>query len=306
MSSSESLIYDLKTNYFQSQEKENELVKLLIERDFGPNQKISFLENVSKLQANTDEDGTCVPLLSSEFENFIFSNKEKIQESITKVQNSTPEFKVGYFGYETLFQKYLLKTYDMKYRETIDNFLIRIALYIWKDKNNFTQFEKMYASLRRQRYIMATPTLFNSGCSSAQLCSCFLVGGLEKDSIESIFDTIKQAALISKHAGGLGMWAHSIRCNESRIRGTNGKSNGIIPLLKTLESTVKYIDQGGGKRAGSLAVYLEPWHADIFDFLLLKRNTGADERRCRDLFFSPLDSRLVYEEGNRRRRLLLI
>ena len=134
-------------------------------------------------------------------------------------------------------------------------------------------------------YTHATPTLFNSGLKMQQLSSCFLIG-MEDDSIEGIFNTIKDCALISKTAGGIGMHAHNIRGSGSRIKSTNGKSNGLIPFLKIFNETAKSVDQGGGKRKGSFAVYLEPWHADIEKFLELRKNTGAEEFRARDLFYA--------------------
>ena len=134
-------------------------------------------------------------------------------------------------------------------------------------------------------YTHATPTLFNSGLKMQQLSSCFLIG-MEDDSIEGIFNTIKDCALISKTAGGIGMHAHNIRAGGSRIKSTNGKSNGLIPFLKIFNETAKSVDQGGGKRKGSFAVYLEPWHADIEKFLELRKNTGAEEFRARDLFYA--------------------
>jgi ribonucleoside-diphosphate reductase alpha subunit len=162
---------------------------------------------------------------------------------------------------------------------------MRVALTVSGDVFNFDKVKETYDSLSNGYYTHATPTLFNSGLKMQQLSSCFLIG-MEDDSIEGIFNTIKDCALISKTAGGIGMHAHNIRGSGSRIKSTNGKSNGLIPFLKIFNETAKSVDQGGGKRKGSFAVYLEPWHADIEQFLELRKNTGAEEFRARDLFYA--------------------
>lgn len=131
----------------------------------------------------------------------------------------------------------------------------------------------------------ATPTLFNAGTTKAQMSSCFLLT-MKDDSIDGIYETLKQCAIISKSAGGIGLAVHNIRSRESYIRGTNGTSNGIIPMIRVFNDTARYVDQGGGKRKGAFAIYLEPWHADVFEFLLLKKNTGKEEQRARDLFYA--------------------
>ena len=169
------------------------------------------------------------------------------------------------------------------------------------DKFNFDKVKETYDSLSNGYYTHATPTLFNSGLKMQQLSSCFLIS-MEDDSIEGIFNTIKDCALISKTAGGIGMHAHNIRGSGSRIKSTNGKSNGLIPFLKIFNETAKSVDQGGGKRKGSFAVYLEPWHADIEQFLELRKNTGAEEFRARDLFYAlwipDLFMKRVEEDGD--------
>jgi len=162
---------------------------------------------------------------------------------------------------------------------------MRVALTVSGDVFNFDKVKETYDNLSNGYYTHATPTLFNSGLKMQQLSSCFLIG-MEDDSIEGIFNTIKDCALISKTAGGIGMHAHNIRGSGSRIKSTNGKSNGLIPFLKIFNETAKSVDQGGGKRKGSFAVYLEPWHADIEQFLELRKNTGAEEFRARDLFYA--------------------
>lgn len=147
----------------------------------------------------------------------------------------------------------------------------------------------------------ATPTLFNSGTPKPQMSSCFLLS-MRDDSIEGIFDTLKQTAIISKNAGGIGLAIHCIRATKSYIRGTNGQSNGLIPMIKVYNDTARYVDQGGGKRKGAFALYLEPWHADVYDFLNMKKNTGKEEQRARDLFYAlwipDLFMKRVEEQGD--------
>jgi len=162
--------------------------------------------------------------------------------------------------------------------------LMRVAIGIHKDKVNLDSVIETYDYLSQQYFTHATPTLFNAGTPRPQLSSCFLVQ-MKEDSIEGIYDTLKQCALISKSAGGIGLSVHKIRAANSYIRGTNGESNGLIPMLRVFNDTARYVDQGGGKRKGAFAVYLEPWHADIFDFLELKKNHGKEEQRARDLFY---------------------
>ena len=162
---------------------------------------------------------------------------------------------------------------------------MRVAITVSRQPFDLNKLKETYDTLSTGLYTHATPTLFNSGLKMQQLSSCFLIG-MEDDSIEGIFNTIKDCALISKTAGGIGMHAHNIRAGGSRIKSTNGKSNGLIPFLKIFNETAKSVDQGGGKRKGSFAVYLEPWHADIEKFLELRKNTGAEEFRARDLFYA--------------------
>lgn len=139
--------------------------------------------------------------------------------------------------------------------------------------------------MSNQWFTHATPTLFNSGTPNPQMSSCFLLA-MREDSIEGIYDTLKQCAMISKCAGGIGLAVHCIRASESYIRGTNGHSNGLVPMLKVYNDTARYVDQGGGKRKGAFAMYLEPWHADVVEFLQLRKNNGTEENRARDLFYA--------------------
>lgn len=176
--------------------------------------------------------------------------------------------------------------------------LMRVSLGI--HKNDIDAAIETYNLMSQKFFTHATPTLFNAGTPFPQMSSCFLIA-MKDDSISGIYDTLTQSAKISKSAGGIGISISNIRSKESYIRGTNGTSNGIVPMLKVFNDTARYVDQGGGKRKGSFAIYLEPWHADIFDFLDLKKNTGKDENRARDLFYGlwipDLFMKRVIEDG---------
>lgn len=161
--------------------------------------------------------------------------------------------------------------------------LMRVSLGIHYDDLD-SAFET-YNYMSQFWFTHATPTLFNAGTKNPQMSSCFLLT-MKDDSIEGIYETLKQTAIISKSAGGIGLAIHNIRARDSYIRGTNGTSNGIIPMIRVFNDTSRYVDQGGGKRKGAFAIYLEPWHADIYEFLMLKKNTGKEEQRARDLFFA--------------------
>ena len=225
---------------------------------------------------NLYEDG----LLKKEYYDKIIENSEDIESII----DYDRDYHFDYFALTTLTRAYLLK-YENKTIERPQDLWMRVALTVSGNKFNYEQVKNTYNSLSNGLYTHATPTLFNSGLKMQQLSSCFLIG-MEDDSIEGIFNTIKDTALISKTAGGIGLHAHNIRASGSRIKSTNGKSNGLIPFLKIFNETAKSVDQGGGKRKGSFAIYLEPWHADIEKFLELRKNTGAEEFRARDLFYA--------------------
>jgi len=225
---------------------------------------------------NLYEDG----LLKKAYYNKVTANAEAIESII----DYDRDYSFDYFALTTLTRAYLLK-YDNKTIERPQDLWMRVALTVSCDSFDFNKVKETYNNLSNGMYTHATPTLFNSGLKMQQLSSCFLIS-MEDDSIEGIFNTIKDCALISKTAGGIGMHAHNIRASGSRIKSTNGKSNGLIPFLKIFNETAKSVDQGGGKRKGSFAVYLEPWHADIEKFLELRKNTGAEEFRARDLFYA--------------------
>ena len=191
------------------------------------------------------------------------------------------DFMFDYFGYKTLEKGYLLKRRDGRIWERPQHLWMRVAIQL--HCNDVERVKETYDALSQGYFIHATPTLFNSGTKHAQLSSCFLVH-TQEDSIKGIYDTLGECAQISKWAGGVGLSVHNIRARGADIKGTNGKSTGLTPMLKVFNDTAKYVNQGG-KRNGSFAIYLEPWHADIEDFLRLKMNTGTDDERARDLFY---------------------
>lgn len=192
------------------------------------------------------------------------------------------DYHFDYFGFKTLEKSYLLRM-NGKVVERPQHMFMRVAVGIHKD--DIEAAIETYNLMSEKWFIHATPTLFNAGTPKPQLSSCFLLT-MKEDSIDGIYDTLKQCAKISQSAGGIGLSIHNIRATGSYIKGTNGYSNGIIPMLKVFNDTARYIDQGGGKRKGAFAIYLEPWHADIFEFLELRRNQGAEELRARDLFYA--------------------
>jgi ribonucleoside-diphosphate reductase alpha chain len=192
------------------------------------------------------------------------------------------DFSYDYFGFKTLERSYLIKL-DGKIAERPQHMLMRVAVGIHQEDIEAAM--ETYHLLSQKWFTHATPTLFNAGTPKPQLSSCFLLA-MKDDSIEGIYDTLKQCAQISQAAGGIGLSIHNIRATGSYIKGTNGVSNGIVPMLRNFDMTARYVDQGGGKRKGSFAIYIEPWHADVFDFLDLKKNHGKEEMRARDLFYA--------------------
>ena len=192
------------------------------------------------------------------------------------------DYNYDYFGYKTLEKSYLLKV-DGKIAERPQHMLMRVAIGIHQD--DVQKAVETYTLLSEKWFTHATPTLFNAGTPKPQMSSCFLLT-MKEDSIDGIYDTLKQCALISQSAGGIGLSIHDVRATGTYIKGTNGTSNGIVPMLRVFNDTARYVDQGGGKRKGSFAIYMEPWHADIFDFLDLKKNHGKEEQRARDLFYA--------------------
>jgi ribonucleoside-diphosphate reductase alpha chain len=192
------------------------------------------------------------------------------------------DFQFDYFGFKTLEKSYLLKMHG-KVVERPQHLFMRVAVGI--HKTDLDEIVKTYNMISEGWFTHATPTLFNAGTPKPQMSSCFLIQ-MKDDSIPGIYDTLKQTALISQSAGGIGLSIHNVRAKGSYIRGTNGTSNGIVPMLRVFNDTARYVDQGGGKRKGSFAIYLEPWHADVYDFLDLRKNHGKEEVRARDLFYA--------------------
>ena len=210
---------------------------------------------------------------------------EKHGDKINAKIDYTRDYNFDYFGFKTLEKlQYLLRDVKGKTVERPQHLFMRVSLALWGSVDLDRAFET-YDLLSQKFFIHATPTNFNAGTPRQQLSSCFLLS-IKSDSIIGIYDTLKDCAQISKYAGGIGLHIHDIRAKGSLIRGTNGTSNGIVPMLRNFNDTARYVDQGGGKRNGSFAIYLEPWHADVEDFLMLKRNTGSEEERCRDLFYA--------------------
>lgn len=201
------------------------------------------------------------------------------------------DFNFDYFGFKTLEKSYLLKMFG-EVAETPQHLYMRVAVGIWLDDLEMVQ--KTYDMLSQGLFTHATPTLFNAGTKRPQLSSCFLLD-IDDDSIPGIYKTLSDCAVISQNAGGIGVNIHKIRAKGSYIKGTNGSSNGIVPMLKVFNETARYVDQGGGRRKGSIAVYLEPWHADVFDFLDLRKNHGKEELRARDLFLAMWTPNLFME-----------
>jgi ribonucleoside-diphosphate reductase alpha chain len=215
--------------------------------------------------------------LSDEIYDIIKNNARKINSMIV----SDRDYNIDYFGFKTLERSYLLKV-DGKISETPQYLYMRVALGIWGD--DWENVQKTYDMLSEGYFTHATPTLFNAGTRRNQLASCFLIGN-KGDSIEGLFDTVKDVAQISKWAGGIGLHVHDVRAKGSFIKGTGGKSDGLVPMMKTYNEVARWINQGG-KRKGSFAMYLEPWHGDIFEFVELRKNHGKEEMRARDLFLA--------------------
>jgi ribonucleoside-diphosphate reductase alpha subunit len=218
------------------------------------------------------------PLLGKDTIEIIRKYKKDFEEAI----DYSRDYTYSYFGFKTLEKSYLLKI-NGQVAERPQHMLMRVAIGIHRD--DIKSVIETYDLMSKRFFTHATPTLFNAGTTRPQMSSCFLLT-VKDDSIDGIFDTLKDCAKISKHAGGIGVSVHNIRAKDSYIAGTNGISNGLVPMLQVYNDAARYVDQGGGKRKGSFAIYLEPWHADIFDFLELKKNHGKEEQRARDLFYA--------------------
>jgi ribonucleoside-diphosphate reductase alpha subunit len=239
----------------------------------------SFSNTMKRLYTYVDpKTGENAPLISKECWKIIKDHAADLDEAIIYDR----DFSYDYFGFKTLERSYLMKI-DGKIVERPQHMLMRVAVGIHHE--DIVGAIETYHLLSEKWFTHATPTLFNAGTPKPQLSSCFLLT-MKDDSIDGIYDTLKQCAKISQSAGGIGLSIHNVRAKGSYIKGTGGTSNGIVPMLRNFDMTARYVDQGGGKRKGSFAVYLEPWHADIFDFLDLKKNHGKEEMRARDLFYA--------------------
>ncbi|MCF1716772.1 ribonucleoside-diphosphate reductase subunit alpha [Flavihumibacter sp. RY-1] len=243
------------------------------------NTKKSFSDTMRALHQYIDAaTGKRLPLIADDVMTVIEANAELLDSTIIYDR----DFGFDYFGFKTLEKSYLLRI-NGKIAERPQHLYMRVAIGIHKD--DLEQAIKTYNLMSERWFTHATPTLFNAGTPKPQLSSCFLLT-MKEDSIDGIYDTLKQTAKISQSAGGIGLAIHNIRATGTYIGGTNGTSNGIIPMLRVFNDTARYVDQGGGKRKGAFAIYLEPWHADVFEFLDLRKNHGKEELRARDLFYA--------------------
>ena len=253
------------------------LASRIIISNHHKNTSPSFSETISSLYNNYDIHRKQNPLVCKDLYEMVMKNKEKLNDYIKYDR----DYMIDYFGFKTLEKSYLYRI-NGKVIERPQDMYMRVSLGIHGD--DFKDALKTYDLMTNKYFIHATPTLFNSGSNRPQLSSCFLVA-MKDDSIEGIYETLKQIALISKWSGGIGTHIHNIRGSNSLIRGTNGNATGIIPMLRVFNNTARYVNQGG-KRNGSFAFYLEPWHCDITDFLKLRKNHGNEEERTRDLFLA--------------------
>ena len=239
----------------------------------------SFSETMYMLYNYVDNrSGKKLPLIADDVWQIIEENAELLDSSIIYDR----DFAFDYFGFKTLEKSYLMRIQG-RVAERPQHMYMRVAVGI--HKNDIDSVIKTYNLMSERWFTHATPTLFNAGTPKPQMSSCFLLT-MKDDSIDGIYDTLKQTAKISQSAGGIGLAIHNIRATGSYIGGTNGTSNGIIPMLRVYNDTARYVDQGGGKRKGAFAIYLEPWHADVFEFLDLRKNHGKEENRARDLFYA--------------------
>ena len=256
--------------------------------------KKRFSDVVADLFSMTcPKTGKKIPMISEKHFKIIQDNKERLDSAIVYDR----DFEYQYFGFKTLERSYLLKI-NGKVVERPQQMLMRVSVGIHGE--DIDAAIETYDLLSKKLFTHASPTLFNAATPRPQLSSCFLLT-MASDSIEGIYDTLKQCALISKSAGGIGLNIHNIRASGTYIAGTNGNSNGLMPMLRVFNNTARYVDQGGNKRPGAFAIYLEPWHADVFDFLDLKKNHGKEEQRARDLFYAlwipDLFMKRVEEDG---------
>lgn len=254
--------------------------------------RISFPDVISDLYSAVI-NGRPTKLIGDDTYNIVRTHADRLNSAIIYDR----DFNYNYFGFKTMERSYLMKIND-KIVERPQHMLMRCSVAIHGD--NIDAALETYNLLSERYFTHASPTLFHAGTPRPQLSSCFLLS-MTEDSIVGIYETLGRCAQISKLAGGIGLSVHNIRAKGSHVVGTNGTANGIIPLLRVFNSTARYVDQGGNKRPGAFAIYLEPWHPDVFDFLNLRKNTGHEEERCRDLFLAlwtpDLFMKRVEEDG---------
>jgi ribonucleoside-diphosphate reductase alpha chain len=255
----------------------NTLAGRIVVSNHHKNTPTSFTEAISLLYNNVDVHGNHTPLVSEE----LYSVVNKYPKELDAICDYKKDYLIEYFGFKTLERAYLMKI-NGKTIERPQHMWLRVAIGIHGD--NLQKIVETYDLMSNKYFTHATPTLFNAGTPHPQLSSCFLIA-MEEDSMEGIYNTLKDCAMISKWSGGIGLHIHNIRAAGSKIRGTNGASNGIVPMLKVFNNTAKYANQGG-KRNGSFAIYLEPWHADLELFLQMRKNHGDEELKARDLFYA--------------------
>ena len=238
----------------------------------------SFSDTMELLYEFKDVHDKHIPIIDANVWTIIKKNKDFFDNLV----DYNRDFEIDYFGFKTLERAYLMRV-DKKVVERPQHMWLRVSIGIHFD--DLDAVKETYDLMSQKYFTHATPTLYNAGTPRPQLSSCYLLS-MEDDSIEGIYNTLKECANISKWAGGIGLHIHNVRATGTHIRGTNGTSNGIVPMLQVFNKTARYVDQGGGKRNGSFAIYMEPWHSDIGDFLDLKKNHGDEEMRARDLFYA--------------------
>ena len=268
----------------------NVLAGRIVVSNHQKNTSSSFSDTMKQLYMYKDTHGKHSPLVSEDLYQVVLQFDEPpngidsifTTNKLDSIIDYSRDFLIDYFGFKTLERAYLMRI-NKKIVERIQHLWMRVAIGIHGD--NFHRIRETYELMSQKYFTHATPTLFNAGTPHPQLSSCYLLA-MESDSIEGIYNTLKDCALISKWAGGIGLHIHNVRAGGSHIRGTNGESNGIVPMLRVFNNTAKYVDQGGGKRNGSFAIYLEPWHADIEKFLDMRKNHGDEDLKARDLFYA--------------------
>ena len=254
------------------------LASRIIHSNHHRNTVESFYAVMTQLYRFTDKHGKSAPMIAESTYVFIKKFRKELDAMIVLDR----DFLIDYFGFKTLERAYLMRI-SRKVVERIQHLWLRVSIGIHGE--NLERVKETYDLMSQKYCIHATPTLFNAGTPRPQLSSCYLLS-MEEDSIDGIFNTLRDCAFISKWGGGIGLHVHNVRATGSHIRGTNGQSNGLVPMLRVFNNTAKYVDQGGGKRNGSIAIYLEPWHADVQSFLQMKKNHGDEETKARDLFYA--------------------